>query len=640
MVRIIIAAVLALVVAFSAVATAQQTVRASRWQPDQFGPIVPTDTMWSIAGYYSRQQGVSLHEMMDRIVAANPRAFRDNRPDFMLTGFFLDIPELGAAAAPVQSVTANTTPAQEAETTEQQQPSATTTEAEPAVSTNVEREIAISVSELQALRTQLSDSIDLIENLQGENSQLQERLAAVTRELNELRARADVEQQASTEMELMAQELTNEEITRETVANEPSTATDEPTSESQAATETESTDGQQATAEIATTDEAEPAVETEPSAETTEPAAATDSTSADAQPVPTQRATTSKARKESWLDWLMKPLHLLILGGLLVILLGALAYSMYVRRINREIEQGGKDDEARGAEVGDDTTTASMHDAPATDEVLNQDMSDADKDEHDPQAWQETEAEQDYAEVTDVDLDAYLRERGEDSQDQTDEAPESTAVEDNHDDDMSREVNELLAMEFPEQDAQDNAQDDETEQADEIAEYRVPEPDESADSESEDEQTRGELDEVLDSFGGLRLDEDDGVDSTTDTQPSEDAQADEQATEDEDYLSIESLMEEAETEASEEQEDPYDKDKLGGALGDDVSPNETDLSTEEMLDESKSPAAKLDLAQVYIDMGEIDDARELLESIAGCGDDEAESDAAELLKKLAEQGGR
>ena len=39
-------------------------------------------------------------------------------------------------------------------------------------------------------------------------------------------------------------------------------------------------------------------------------------------------------------------------------------------------------------------------------------------------------------------------------------------------------------------------------------------------------------------------------------------------------------------------------------------------------------------------MGELDDARDLLESIKDCGDEEAEQDAAELLKKLAEQGGR
>lgn len=94
MARIILAAVVAALVAFSAATMAQQSSRASRWQPDQFGPIVQTDTMWSIATYYGRQRGVSVYEMMDVIVAENPRAFRDNRPDFMLTGFYLDIPPL------------------------------------------------------------------------------------------------------------------------------------------------------------------------------------------------------------------------------------------------------------------------------------------------------------------------------------------------------------------------------------------------------------------------------------------------------------------------------------------------------------------------------------------------------------------
>lgn len=610
MVRMIIAAALALVVAFSAAALAQQGPRASRWQAEQFGPIVPTDTMWSIAGYYSRQQGVSLYEMMDSIVAANPQAFRDNRPDFMFTGFFLEIPVLGEGATVAErpaAVVADADDSAEAESVSQPAV-AQSAETDTPVDTSVEREIAISVSELQALRTQLSDSIDLIENLQGENSELQERLAAVTRELNLLRARADEEQQASTEMELLAEELSSEELTSDTITAEPEAST--PATED-------------AQAEPETAAQAEATTETQVNAES--------DVASQTVAAPAQTPVTSKRKQATWLDWLMKPLHLAVLGGLLIILLGLLAYALYVRRVNREIEEGGsaasqQDEPALDAEQT--VSTAAAAEAASADESATESTpADASED------WQETSVDDDYAEVTDVDLDEYLRER-------EGEQVESDA---NDADPMSKEVDALLAMDFPGPESEAEPEPEVSEPAEDIAEFRVTESEPSAeDAVDSEDQTRGELDAALDSFGGLRLD-DDAKDTTgADVEETADeAHKTQPAAEDEDYLSIESLMEEAETEASEEHDDPYDKEKLGDALGgDENDSNEIDLSTEAMLDESKSPAAKLDLAQVYIDMGELDDARDLLESIKDCGDEEAEQDAAELLKKLAEQGGR
>lgn len=617
MVRIIVAAALALIVAFSAAAVAQQGARASRWQPDQFGPIVPTDTMWSIAGYYSRQQGVSLYEMMDSIVAANPRAFRDNRPDFMLTGFFLEIPELGEGqqAAPqtakvaveakqpqpttTDSATNETVTESANETASEPRSQAQT--AEP-VDTSVESEIAISVSELQALRSNLSDSIELIETLQGENNELQQRLVAVTRELNLLRARADEEQQASTEMELIAEELSNQEVTADTVVDEP-TASSPTESSASDDSRTEETPTEQTTAAAAT--DAAPAAEHE-----TQP-----------------QQVASKRNKQTWLDWLMKPMHLTIIGGLLIILLGSLAYALYVRRVNREIEEGGVATEPSqaGPHGGPDAEAPTAAAVVAT----ASEASDEETNETLESEQEEEVVSDDYAEVTDVDLDEYLREReGEPSSDIDQDVEAPSEATEHVDDPMSKEVDALLSMDFEQEEAAETAQEVD-EEHEKVAEYRLPKSDnDAADLDDEEKATRGELDEALDSFGGLRLDDSD--------QKAEDANAD-----DEEYLSIESLMEEAETEASEEQEDPYDKDKLSDALGaDERDNNEIDLSTEAMLDESKSPAAKLDLAQVYIDMGEFDDARELLESIQGCGDEEAERDAAELLEKLAEQGGR
>ena len=594
--RIILASVLAVAVAYTGHVEAQQGARGSRWQPEQFGPIVPTDTMWSISQYYARQRGVSMFDMMDAIVAENPRAFRDNRPDFMLTGFFLTIPELGDAsnsAAPT-AATAENRPAAEPEPATA---TATTDTAEPATSEEAtdtapvdETEIAISVSEMQALRTQLSDSIGLIENLQGENQELQQKLAAVTEELNALRAAADAEQRASAEMELIKDELaagSDGEQTAETVAAEPETL-------NPAATDEAADAGPVVTEEPAADAEAAPPVVTSE---------------------PQQAERTTPARKQTtWLDWLMKPLHLGIIGLLLVLTLGGLWYAAYLRRINKEFEE---QPQAADAET-DATTETDVADVKAEAAAAVATVTVADEHDWQEQALPPQNNENDDVEVSDVDLDEYLREHGDELEDD--------------DDVISKEVDELLAFE-PETLEDDLANEVEPDKVGEEESEPVPEyrpMDDEPESLAEEEQE-------TDSFGGLRLDDDMVVPASKPAAPDDDASA---STDDDDgYLSIESLMEEADTEASEDSDDPYDKDKIGDALGGDEG-IEHDLSTEELLDESKTPAARLDLAQVYIEMGEVDDAREILEQLQDCGDVEAEAEAEALLKKLEEQGGR
>ncbi|CAB0149533.1 hypothetical protein PSI9734_00097 [Pseudidiomarina piscicola] len=611
MARIIIVALIAALVAFSAATMAQQGSRASRWQPEQFGPIVPTDTMWSIATYYGRQRGVSLFEMMDAIVAANPRAFRDNRPDFMLTGFYLEIPELGSlataqdtpkAAVPAPSSdAASTAESSEAESPEAKSPDVESTAVE---STAVESEIAISVSEMQALRGQLSESIGLIESLQTENSDLQQRLEAVTEELNLLRQRAAEEQRASAEIETLASELNRQdqqELTTTDVQSQPSERNpaldveqpvEQTTAEPDAASES---NADSTTASAAETDAATAVVEEK------------------AEVVSKPVVNRPRSQQRSWLDWLLKPLHLGLMALVLVIVLGALWYLAYVRRLEREMaaEPAADQQSDKGEEYSDkgqEHSDKAEESAAGQEESIRDTSTADDGDGLAPEDWQEMPSElmstaDEDVEITDVDLEAYLSQQS-----------DATAESDDDDDAISREVDALLAFEPSEQES-DDEDSKESAAPEPVNEYRQPEP------EPED-----------DSFGGLSLDDN----FTTSDSKESDAEA-----ADDDYVSIESLMEEAESEASEELDDPYDKDKLNEALvGDDDKPVDYDISTEAMLDESKSPAARLDLAQVYIDMGEIDDARNLLEGIQGCDDEEAEQEAAALLKQLSEQGGR
>jgi FimV-like protein len=153
---------------------AWQGQQMSRWQADQFGPIVSTDTMWTIATYYGRQQGLTVYAMMDAIVAANPRVFIDNRPDRMMSGYRLVIPAVGPLV------------------TQAPQPQDT---------------VQFKAEELRDLRDRLAGSIAMIEQLQNDNALLQTRLNDVTAELAALKSQLASDRAIDQEIDALAGEL-------------------------------------------------------------------------------------------------------------------------------------------------------------------------------------------------------------------------------------------------------------------------------------------------------------------------------------------------------------------------------------------------------------------------------------------------
>lgn len=160
-----------------------------RWQPERFGPIKSTDTLWSIAMYYSDNTDLSVYEMMDLFVELNPRAFVDNHPSRMLDGFYLRVPDVAQQAVRARLAKLHGDQ-QRAEQPQAEQPPTVVTD-----TVTFERE------ELAQLRGQLAESIELIERLNHENAQLQERLDSVRRELQELRLKVDAEQAAEDELQ-------------------------------------------------------------------------------------------------------------------------------------------------------------------------------------------------------------------------------------------------------------------------------------------------------------------------------------------------------------------------------------------------------------------------------------------------------
>src|SRR5690554_1592161 len=170
-----------------------------RWQADRFGPIKSSDTLWSIAMYYSDNTDLSVYEMMDLFIELNPQAFVDNHPSHMLDGFYLRVPDVAQQGVRERFIAVQ----QEQQQQQQLQPQqAESPQAEsPQAEQNDAGTVVFERNDLAVLRTQLAQSIELIEQLNDENAQLQERLATVSSELNQLRLKVDAEQTAEDELQ-------------------------------------------------------------------------------------------------------------------------------------------------------------------------------------------------------------------------------------------------------------------------------------------------------------------------------------------------------------------------------------------------------------------------------------------------------
>ncbi|WP_369743655.1 hypothetical protein AB8S08_03535 [Pseudidiomarina sp. PP-1MA] len=273
----------------SSIALAGQAQTASRWQAERFGPIVSSDTLWTIAMYYSDKRDLNVYEMMDLIIEANPRVFPNGLADHMLDGFYLTIPTDGMVATTEVTVA-------------KPKPTAGDNSAESAASQTSQAAAAggLAPSELAGLRNQLAQSIELIEQLQRQNLELQERLLAVTEELGELRLKVNAEQQAEAELQ--------QQISAEVTAQRQESATTETPADATAA-------ALQAAASVA--------------AEQSEQAS---------QAVTIQQQPPAPA-KPSLLAWLMQPLHLLLVVGVPLLLVLLFGYRFYRQRQQQQSSQ-------------------------------------------------------------------------------------------------------------------------------------------------------------------------------------------------------------------------------------------------------------------------------------------------------------
>ncbi|WP_127346789.1 FimV/HubP family polar landmark protein [Pseudidiomarina mangrovi] len=611
-------------------ALAWQAQQVSRWQVDRFGPIVASDTMWTIASYYGRQAGVSVYEMMDAIVAANPRVFIDNRPDRMMDGYYLVIPAVGKLAS-----------------TPTEQPQQPDEQVEQLKSTDT---VQFKAEELRDLRDRLAGSIGMIEALQSENAALQSRLNDVTAELEALKVQLAEDRAIDQEIDAIAGELATQV---------PGVEGNQETIEQTGVLQPQQPQTEQPVVE-------QPVVEQAVVEQPAEPVAK----------APTQTAKSSNTQRSTpdFLDWVLQPPQLYVVIAVPVLLLLILMYMAYVRRIKREFEQQTEAPEDSADSPADDGIDA------GTDDVNDESKADDSAEPHQPSSRSSEDADSIDANAVVTGLAAvtgaavvvdtmaseqeYELDNGNDETLATaDTNANDVAINsDYNDDELAAMFGELDANSGDEQSAE--AATDDTigaEQEFDLSEFEVSSDDPllAADDEfylGDDDITGNESEAGTEAaiessdaaVTGLEDDDDfarllasleapaDGDSRVEDERQPPVAKrepkladdslsswslADENIEQSDGYVSIDSLLNEADSaeQTSDDEQPDFDSSSY---------------------DESKTPAAMLDLAQAYIDMGELDDARALLKRIIGCDDADADREAALLLQQLDSQSGR
>lgn len=612
----------------------------SRWQADRFGPIVSSDTLWSIAMYYGDKTDLSVYEMMDLFIELNPEAFINGRADRMMDGYYLKVPQAAQAQRAEAAPVVTDEPAETARTEEAIKPASPGAVTETPAADNTESATATvqyDVQELSQLRNQLAESIDLIERLNSENNVLQERLDSVTAQLEQMQLKMSAEQRAESDLQQQIEaELAATQQEQADVAD----TTDATTAETTA----EIADEQPTTAAAALTEEPDAEVTTQtevkPEPEVEQKPAAT--------PKPTSRKKPSDY--EAFVEWLLQPFQL-TLAILIPLLLAAIIwYMLYVRRLNREhlgpyngAMQAAAKEKEQGKEESAEKLSAfeEAEQAAAAEEAAEM-----------PE-FERLDDDDDYAQLEDdVDDEATQLE---DELAALDEETEASETEQPADNDEDTDLDSLLASSFDQEESTDEAEvasESQSESEPEFETLSEVEPEPEPEPEQDDtEETKAEVsndddmtldfhiddepaskkpeptdvDVELEQFEDISLDDID-LEGLSAEEPSDDSdsKAETELTLDEDasdeFLEIDALLEEAESEDSD-----FDSPRFEREAG-------------QVDDSEETPSGILDLARAYMDMDEYELAREELEKVAASDDEDAKREAAMLLQKIEEQG--
>ncbi|MCB5225689.1 hypothetical protein JAO78_002535 [Alishewanella sp. 16-MA] len=154
----------------------------------QFGPLTPSDTLWRIAEQVKPSDSVTTFQVMYALFMKNPGAFNDANFNHLRPGAILIVPELREIRLVDPEVARRKADSDDAEWAKKvaRDAAARAKAREEANKPNVVQQQT--AAELNALKDQYQDSIQLIEGIALENQQLRGSLGRVEQELEGLKA--------------------------------------------------------------------------------------------------------------------------------------------------------------------------------------------------------------------------------------------------------------------------------------------------------------------------------------------------------------------------------------------------------------------------------------------------------------------
>jgi pilus assembly protein FimV len=222
----------------------------------------------------------------------------------------------------------------------------------------------------------------------------------------------------------------------------------------------------------------------------------------------------------------------------------------------------------------------------------------------------------------------------------TEESDELELDEDDDEDDLSLDL-ESLETELEDEDVLPA---DTASEASEETYVREEKKEPVAGSGSPDEDDDGELDESFLDELDAELDKVASEDESTEDVDGSELDDLELDVSDEDLALMEEFSESDEaTSTSDKPENDYDDGILPPVASDKIADDDPDLDDADLGDDddfdfltgTDEAATKLDLARAYVEMGDVDGARDILEEVALEGSDEQKAEAQDLLKNLS-----
>lgn len=182
--------------------------------PQTIGPLSPADTLWRVAERIRPDANISLYQVMYALYLKNPDAFLEDNLNHLRPGAVLILPsaqemrQVDLAQARAKSELDDKTWAERQKaarvvTKPAIQPAATATEDNKQLQTELSKLSAQQRQDLDVLRSQFADSMQLVDTMVDENMQLKTSLAKLQQELELIKAQLSDDEVIQQQIELL-----------------------------------------------------------------------------------------------------------------------------------------------------------------------------------------------------------------------------------------------------------------------------------------------------------------------------------------------------------------------------------------------------------------------------------------------------